>query len=918
MSDFKIPELPSDDELGITEDDRQKYGGDDKPELSAKEMAELLGEAPKPPPKAPPAAKLPPKDKGGPKPPPEPPPKKAAPAPREPAGPRGRGRGPAMLAALVVATWLTSSYRTLPSPEPANAPDTAFSSARAMANLVEIARRPHPPGSPAHRQVRGYLLERMRDLGLDPSVRVATSMIGRGTTVRAATVRNIVARIPGTASTGTVVLTAHYDGREIARAAGDDGSGVVAILETARALNAGPRLRNDVLLVITDAEELGLLGARAFVAEDPDMADVRAVVSLEMRGGGGPSIMFETGPENGWIVQALKASGARPFANSMSYEVYKSLPNDTDFTPFREAGRQGLNFAAIGRASLYHQTYDSPENLSEATLQHHGENALAVTRWLAGADLGEVNAADVSYVSVPVLGLVTWDLSLALPLAAVLLIAALVVLLPVRKASRRWSGIVVGLVLAAVGVAAAAGAGWGLMRWLPRFHPEFGSLHGSAFHHEGWYVAGLAAFAVALFATLFGAARRRFSAAELTWGALILPLGAMAYVSFRHPAAAANLQVPAAAAVLAAAVLLLPSRGRLADVAWLLLLGLALPVLAILVPMVEFVWLGLSFRAAPVVGAVLGLTLVLLLPALDRLREPNAWWAPVSSLALAAALVGIGIRAASPDADRPAPSTLTFVYDHGTGEALWVTDASTEPVDAPALAWATGKAGVDFAETRSLERYGLGEREPRVATATPPALVRKPETWVLSDTVVGDVRHLRLAVRSAVGAEMLRLHFPEAGATRLVALNGRPLPIDERPRQVDHWGAPDPVVTLDLEMPAGTLLEMDVVEHLLRPGELVGEESFRRPPELAPDITWLSDRAVLRTPSASLEVIPGPPPFPLDPEDETPPPAVEPAVSGADTLIATPATPDTVAPDSLAVPPDTARVPSPTVAPSTP
>jgi len=310
-----------------------------------------------------------------------------------------------MLGALLVTSWLTSSYRALPSPRPANAPDTAFSSARAMAHLVEIARRPHPPGSPAHAQVRGYLMERLRGLGLEPEVQATTSMLGREAYVRAATVRNIVARIPGTASTGTIVLTAHYDGREISAAAGDDGTGVVAILEAARALEAGAPLRNDVLLVITDGEELGMLGARAFVEQHPAMGDVKVVLSLEMRGGGGPSVMFETGADNGWIVQALKASGARPFANSMSYEVYKSLPNDTDFTPFREAGKQGLNFAGIGRASLYHQRYDSPENLSEATLQHHGANVLSVVRHLGGVPLGEVTAPDVTFFSLPVVGL---------------------------------------------------------------------------------------------------------------------------------------------------------------------------------------------------------------------------------------------------------------------------------------------------------------------------------------------------------------------------------------------------------------------------------------------------------------------------------------------------------------------------------
>jgi hypothetical protein len=144
--------------------------------------------------------------------------------------------------------------------------------------------------------------------------------------------------------------------------------------------------------------------------------------------------------------------------------------------------------------------------------------------------------------------------------------------------------------------------------------------------------------------------------------------------------------------------------------------------------------------------------------------------------------------------------------------------------------------------------------------------VRKPEVWALSDTTWGDVRHLRLAVRSAVGAELIQFRFQEGGGTRLVALNGRSLSMQEPAAVAEHWGQPDPVILLDLEIPAGRDLAMDVVEHLLRPGEIVGDEPFARPPELAPDVTWLSDRAVLRSPAGSLLVIPGPPPFPLESE----------------------------------------------------
>lgn len=145
MSEFKLPDLPSDDQLGITDQDREAY--QDEPELTPEEMRALgLEDAKTPPP--PPGGGEPPRKK-----------KKKERAPRlpEPSGPRSRWRGPVTLAVLAAAAWLSSSYRTLPSPVPANAPDTAFSSARAMSMDVEIAGEAHPTGSPAHAEVRDYL-----------------------------------------------------------------------------------------------------------------------------------------------------------------------------------------------------------------------------------------------------------------------------------------------------------------------------------------------------------------------------------------------------------------------------------------------------------------------------------------------------------------------------------------------------------------------------------------------------------------------------------------------------------------------------------------------------------------------------------------------------------------------------------------
>ena len=406
MSKYELPDLPSDKELGLTAEEIKELEaefGDTGPEMSPEEMAALLGEEPpapaptsdKPSAKQTAAAgtdvgqpskrelraaerarkkakdeaakasrarakqeKEAAKDKAKQK-------KKAASGDDEAAeseeaapeaieeGPRSKWRGLATAAILLAACIFASSRTGQPRPVPANAGEAEFSSARAMGTLVEIARAPHPTGSPEHARVRAYLIDRLTALGLAPEIQTTTSVIQRGSYVQSATVRNVVARIAGAASTGAVLVTAHYDSRELALGAADDGSGVVSILEALRAMQASEPLQNDLIVLFTDAEELGLLGARAFVNEHPWMADVRLALSLEMRGGGGPSIMFETGQENGWIVRAYRAADPTAYGNSMSYEVYQRLPRDTDYTPFKEAGIQGLNFAGIDNAAAH-------------------------------------------------------------------------------------------------------------------------------------------------------------------------------------------------------------------------------------------------------------------------------------------------------------------------------------------------------------------------------------------------------------------------------------------------------------------------------------------------------------------------------------------------------------------------------------
>jgi hypothetical protein len=279
-------------------------------------------------------------------------------------------------------------YRfTPPAPADAKAPRSEFSAERAFKHLEIIAQQPHPIGSVKHAEVRDYLVTQLTLLGLKPEVQstnVASDMWG---TIQGAHVENILARIPGHKSTKAIALFAHYDSVPESRGANDDGSGVVTLLETARALIENGRLANDVIMVFTDAEENGLLGARAFVDKHPWAHDIELFLNFEARGNHGPSTMFRSSPHNGFLIPSFARAVPFPVTSSLLSSLSMVLPNDTDFTVLTKFGIPGYDFAYAAGLDRYHTYHDSVETLDLRSLQHHGSNALALTRYLGNVDL---------------------------------------------------------------------------------------------------------------------------------------------------------------------------------------------------------------------------------------------------------------------------------------------------------------------------------------------------------------------------------------------------------------------------------------------------------------------------------------------------------------------------------------------------
>ena len=641
---------------------------------------------------------------------------------------------------LVLATFAAISLLALqpPDPLPATVPASEFSAERSFSHVEQIAERPHPVGSAANAEVRDYLVGQLTDLGLQPSVQEATVARTKEGIASIARVHNIHARIEGRSPTGHVVLVAHYDSVPRGPGAADDGAGVAAILEIARALTSGPPPRNHIDVVLTDAEEPGLLGAQAFVRGrrlDPRRS---IVLNLEARGTSGPALMFESSSDNAALIPAL-ANAQRPIAGSGWEACYRLLPGDTDFSVFRDAGFAGMNFAFMEGSARYHTPEDSPANLDHASLQHMGSTVLAAARHFADQNLRAPRGGQLTYFTV--LGeLVHYPRSLAVSLAVLAAVVFVLTVLYARRRGVRIRGVgwAAASFLALLMVTMALGIGAWQVLLLP--HPGYGSFHTGDTYRPEWYAAGLLALTAALSIAWYLLLRRRRTPEELvigTWAWFVVL--ALTSAAFVPGASYLFTWTPLIGSLLLAAAI----RWGREEPTWryLALSAGAVPVVALLVPLVDlFFSIGLAFASGPMFMAAL--VLVTALPVLDLLALRRAWLVPVAAVVVGFALITAGLRIDTFDDEHPRQTRLVYALDADREQAWWLSaDPDPPPWTDRYVNTERIKADDRFPDSPSLSllsRYYSGPAS--VAQIKPPDItVRRSERD-------GDTRELRLRI----------------------------------------------------------------------------------------------------------------------------------------------------------------------------
>lgn len=716
-----------------------------------------------------------------------------------------------------------------PSVVPADAADR-FSAERAFGHVQQLAQRPHPPGTPDHARVREYVLAELRRIGLVPEVQTTT---GVGTRYAVAgRVHNVLARIPGTSPGGpAVLLMAHYDGVWAGPSTADDAAATAALLDVARLLKA-ERHTHDVILLIADGEEAGLLGAAAFAREHPWSKDVAVTLNFEARGVHGVSRMFETGPGNLDVARELrKVPGVR--ATSLSVTVYRLLPNDTDLSEMAVLEKPAMNFAFIGGVQRYHTSEDDPAHLSMGSLQHHGEQMLALARAFANGPLPRPQTGDAAFFDFPLVGLIVYPIGWSLAIALVVLVVVIAAIVLGGKREERWGrGVAIGAATFVAVLIVALALNLGLSFGVSRLHA--GSI-GGAPEWSAMYAAAYALVCIAVVLAGWSLARRFAAAVALQLGglavlaAITVALAAkVAGVSFLF---AWPLLFASIAALLAAAGRAVASR----IAAWIAA-AVALIMLAPTIHAMVVVALGLDQTGTALLSilAVIALWQVALL--LDAFGDRRSWRPALVAGAAALVVLLAGALTVRTNARHPAGSTFAYVIDSDSLRG-WLAGSGTTAGVRHWVRTEFSNADPSRAAGMNPPAWLLRSFEARRITPAPVGAFVAPTVTLLSDSTTPAGRVVTLRVRPDTGTLSVSLSADSGIAA--AAVDGRAIDRSRYRARSARWTleyvAPtDSGFTLRLQLAGATAPMLTVLAR--RPGipQLTGLTVPARPAGLLP------------------------------------------------------------------------------------
>jgi len=616
---------------------------------------------------------------------------------------------------------------------------TDFSTKRALNHINEISKKPHYVGSKNHQVVATYLQKELQLIGLETSLQEGYTLSDRGNLVKS---KNILARIKGTTNSKALLLLSHYDStpHSYSPGASDAGSGVATILESVRAFvyNRSAH-KNDIIILFSDAEEVGLNGAALFVTQHPWAKEVGLVLNFEARGSSGPSYMLmETNSGNAGLVKEFAAAKATfPVSNSLLYSIYKMLPNDTDLTVFREQGNiQGYNFAFIDGHYNYHTAQDDINHLDKNTLAHQGEYLVPLLNYFSNADLNATKAtADYVYFTIP-FTFISYPFSWVLPMTILALILFLILVVSgVAKRVLSFDKILQGFIPFLISIITAGLITFLVWRGLLILYPQYNDLLNGFTYNGHSYIAAFVLLTIAIsFATY-----QRFSNKKLTLNHFVAPLFVWILINYFLALSlqgAGFLIIPIYFALIIFGVFIITQKSFKA-----LNLILSIPALIIIAPFIQMFPIGLGLKVLFGSAILTVLTFTLLLPIFGAFAKKGIW-----SILFLILSIGFFTKAhldSGYELGKAKSNSLVYIYNADTDKANWAT------YDTNLDSWTKAFLGENPKEptpSNTLPLFSKYNSGFTYVVEAPKKEIAKPAIEFLENRIAGNQRYLKIKI----------------------------------------------------------------------------------------------------------------------------------------------------------------------------
>ena len=617
-----------------------------------------------------------------------------------------------------------------------------FSTARALAQLEKLSQKEHSVGTGAHAEVRDYIVGQLESLGLETSIQDGFTISQWGNLAHA---KNILARIKGSEAGKALMLLTHYDSSPHSSfGASDAGSGVVTILEGLRAfLHDGKTPKNDIIILISDAEELGLNGADLFVNQHEWAKEVGLVLNFEARGSGGPSYMLiETNGGNTNLMKGFVAANPKfPVANSLAYSIYKMLPNDTDLTRFRVDGDiDGFNFAFIDDHYDYHTALDNFERLDRETLEHQGSYIMPLLSYFSEADLSNLKSNDDHiYFNAPLVRTVTYPFAWIWPmLILAFLIFGILLIYGLKKRRLIIKDVLNGLIPFFASLVASSGITW-LIWWFftSMMYPQYEDmLHGFTYNGHT-YIAAFVFLSIGICLWIYNKFYKPGNTASLLIAPIFIWMMLCLVIALKLQGASFFI-IPVYFALFSLFVLIQKRKPNLIYMALL-----CFPFLMIMSPFVKMFPVGLGLKILFVSSLFVVLIFGLLISVLGFFRQKKRLSYLMFLVALAL-MISAHLNSGF-DENNPKPNSLVYVLDTDSNNAMWATyDHVLDDWTKSYLGEEPNEAGMS-ADNVFASKYSSGYT---YTSEAPIEALIYPEVEIFKDSVIGDFRQVSVYIES--------------------------------------------------------------------------------------------------------------------------------------------------------------------------